>query len=122
MVQRVLLWLVVLLVLLVMSGLWYWYVKPPARYQLHVVNNSQIVVQQVRLFGRGAAAAATLDNLMPGKTATLEVVLNPTGELRFEVSQRLNKIDTYLLRDVAVIEHYQQQLTIHPQNRFIISP
>lgn len=109
-----------LIVLLIASVLW-WLLQAPVSYELRVINSSQQPVDQVRLFGQAVILEATVNQIGPGGEAAVVVELNDTGDLRFEVSQGYNRIDTYIERDISQLQQHQQQLEIKPNNRFIIS-
>ena len=100
--------------------IWRW--QQPVYYQLQVVNNSPAPVDQVRLFGRGVVEEDALFSLLPGTTAMLTIELADSGDLRFEVAQGLNRIDTFIVRDIDQLTQRQQRLEINANNRFIIAP
>jgi len=118
-----------LLLFALASSFWWW--LQPVKYPLEVINRSDKTVEQVRLFGSAVSGDATIVKLLPGQRAQVVVSLASQGGLKFEVSQGLNRIDTFITEDVSRMPfswrqlllktHDQQQLVIHPNNRFIIS-
>ena len=121
-------WRLILLFFVIASVCWWW--LQPVKYQLEVINRSDKTVDQVRLFGSGARDNKVIINLLPGLRAVAVVNLTGEGGLKFEVTQGLNRIDTFITEDVSRMPFswqqfllktaYQQQLEIHPNNRFII--
>ncbi len=110
----------VILLLLIIAGWLLWRGQAPTHYQLQVVNNSLKVVDQVRLFGEAVVQAASVQAIEPGASRLVSVELRSDGGLRFEVTQGLNRIDTYIEQDVGQLTDLQQRLEINPNNRFII--
>jgi hypothetical protein len=98
-----------------------WQQQQPKAFHLYVVNNSDKLVDQVRLFGSGVLAEAAITNLLAGQSATMAVTLGNAGGLNFEVSQGFNRIDTFIKQDVSSLQQFQQQLIIHNNNRYILN-
>ena len=92
-----------------------------AIYQLEVINQSAETVDYIKLFGSGAEDVSILKALMPGRSAAVSVALTKQGELRFELSQAGNTIDTLVDKDISAISSYQQRLVIYPNHRYIVS-
>lgn len=116
-------WLKVLVVgVMAIVAVWLvWDSTRPLVYQLNVVNNSQQVVHRLRLLGDGVVTEQLVESIAPGHNVVLKATLNRRGDLRFEVHQGLNRVDSIIVADVNNIEHLQQQLTVGPGNRYIIS-
>ncbi len=117
-------WLAVCLAILVlMIGLAYylWQSRQVAVYQLEVINQSADTVDYVKLFGKGAQSESTLNALLPGQAGIISVILKKAGGLKFEVAQGGNRIDSIIVKDIHTINAFQQQLVVHPNNRYIIS-
>jgi len=64
---------------------------------------------------------AVIKQLQPGQVVELELVLESSGELRFEVIRGYNRVDAMFETDVSTIEHYQQWLLLNDNNRFVLS-
>ena len=112
-----------LALLVLLSGLAYkaWQSRQVAIYQLEVINQSAETVDYIKLFGSGAEDVSILKALMPGRSAVVSVTLTKRGELRFELSQAGNTIDTLVDKDISAISSYQQRLVIYPNHRYIVS-
>ena len=92
----------------------------PRHFVLQVVNLSGNTVDRVRLFGTALQQDALLLQLPSGQSADIEAELGNSGTLRFEVTQGLNHIDTFIVDDVRKLEHFLQRLTIRDHNRFLL--
>ena len=113
--------LIVLLLLLVGLAYNFWRSQQETIYELEVINQSGVTVDQVKLFGSGVQDGSTLKGLKPGRSAIISVMLKTEGGLKFEVQQGRNRIDTFIDKDINAIASFEQQLVIHPNNRFLIS-
>lgn len=114
------LWLLLLVGLILLAWI-AWQQQQPKTFHLQVINNSDKPVDKVRLFGSGVQAEAAIVNVLAGQSTIMSTTLANSGWLSFEVSQGFNRIDTYISQDVSTLEQFQQQLSIHNNNRFIIS-
>ncbi len=110
--------LVVLLAVLT-AGLWLAFL--PRQIVFTISNQSGLPVEQLRLFGSALSNDLILANIAAGQSYSIELLLKPSGELRYEVRQGLTRADALISSDVAALEADQQQLTIYPQNRFILN-
>ena len=117
---RILWFVAVVVVLAVLATLLLWQFFQPRVFVLEVSNDSDKAVAEVRVFGSAVEHELTLQQLLPGARQQLTTPLLRKGELRFEVSQGLNRIDTFIAEDVALLEKNHQRLIIHNNSRFII--
>ena len=113
--------LLIIVIVCAIAAVLIWRELPPKTYQLLVINHSQLPVDYVRVFGTAVTAEQTIINLPAGQSDSVAVTVSPQGNLRFEVAQGMNRIDTYLSRDVSGLHQYQQRLTINAGNHFILS-
>lgn len=113
--------LIAAIVLIVLAAAVLWRNFQPPQYRLAIANQSELTVDQVRLFGSGVTTEQVTQALEPGSQRVISVSLKAEGSLRFEVIQGGNRIDTYIEEDVADLSGDQQRLIIHPHNRFIIN-
>lgn len=108
---------VVVLATLVLKELY-----PSAReFNLVVENTSGQEVDQLRLFGEAMEHEVVLVKLPPGQQQRIVAIIRPSGNLRFEVSQGMNRIDHFIVEDTRVLDDLEQRLTIQPGNRIILS-
>lgn len=114
-------YIVAIAVLLALSAAGLWFTLLPRQFVLIVNNNSTVPVEQLRLFGSALSNELLLANIAPGQSYSIELPLAATGDLRYEVKQGLTRADALISSDVAALETEQQQLTIYPQHRFILS-
>ncbi|GEM_PF-6773565 len=99
----------------------YWWFTRPALYQLTVVNSSALLVDSVVLFGSATDRRDEISVLLPGNSRQLAVEVKPQGELRIEIVQAGNRIDTLIKNHTSRLAIEQQWLTIYPENRYIFS-
>lgn len=113
---------VFLLIIILVVGCYYW-LKPQEtpHYRLIVLNNTALMINRVSVFGSGARHSAEHKQLKPGQSAELNAVLEPTGQLRFEVIRGYNRIDAIFEDDVSVLERDQLWLIINKNNRFVLA-
>ena len=111
------------ILLIAVGSAWYVAYQPftAGTYQLTVTNNMQDTVDIIRVFGPGMVDDAVIKQLQPGQVVELELALESSGELRFEVIRGYNRVDAMFERDVSTIEHYQQWLLLNDNNRFVLS-
>ena len=90
-------------------------------YELLVRNNSQLLVESVRVFGAAVEGDHVLFNLAPGQEQSLVLELKTQGALKYEVRQGLTRVDSFIVNDVAELKSFHQQLSIEPGNRFLLA-
>jgi hypothetical protein len=115
-------WIPIMVALIVVGGLLWgiaWRQSQPIQYFLLIKNLSDKPISQFQLFGPGVLTAAQVTNVLMGDEVTVSVTLQSQGEMRFEVVQGLNKIDTLLVEDVGQLERYSNRLEVYKNNRFI---
>lgn len=101
----------------------YWFQQrgtQPRQFHLLVINRSETMVEQVRLFGSALEQDVVLLNIAPQQPFQLEAPIMSQGTLKVEISQGLNRIDGPIVEDTRVLESFSQRLTIEPNNRFIL--
>ena len=114
--------IIVVGLILVFTLSWmYWHSSQPRRFTLEVANRSAKPVDQVRLFGTALNQDALLLKLDPEQSRLMTVSINKTGTLRVEISQDMNRIDTYIVEDTRILDDLSQRLTIEADNRFLLS-
>jgi type VI protein secretion system component VasA len=113
----------VVLTLIIVLITWLLFVYPaaPQSYRLMVHNNTTVTIDTVRVFGSGSVADAVVTDLEPGESGELELLLNVTGQLRFEVLRGYNRIDAIFEGDVSSLDRHQQWLLLNKNNLFILS-
>jgi hypothetical protein len=101
-----------------------WYVQnqQPTQYRLEIINRSDYPVQQVLLFGSALMTDVAADDILPERSALITTSLYQMGELRFQVSQQGNRIDTLIASDVSAMEQGAHQLRIEKGGRYILAP
>lgn len=90
-------------------------------FVLVVENTSGRELDQLRLFGEAVDHPVVLVKLQPGQEQRVTVAILPSGNLRFEVSQGMNRIDSFIVEDTRILDDLEQRLTIYPENRIILS-
>ena len=118
--QRKQLWLVLVL-LMGLGILWLWKQnEAPQPFVFTVDNQSHQQVEQVRLFGSALDQDALLFNIDPASSAAITVNARKSGTLKFEVSQGLNRIDTFIVEDTRLLDDWSQRLVVEDNNRFLL--
>lgn len=110
-----------LLVISVLIIIVFFYFSEVKTFRLVVINNSLERIDQVRLFGSAVAKQRHIEAMLPGVRSELVVTLHSQGGLQFEVSQGLNRIDSYIEADVTNIKQFKQLLRVESDYRYIIS-
>lgn len=90
-------------------------------FTLLVENSSELDVDQLRLFGGAVEHEVVLLKLPPGQKQSLSVSILPSGTLKFEVSQGMNRIDSHIVEDTRILDDLEQRLSIQPGNRIMLS-
>lgn len=113
---------IITLLVLVVGGLFIavWQALQPKLYRLQVINNSDLMIDQVRLIGSALVASNTLVNLAPGDKGLLEAELSGDGQLRFEVIQQGTKVDLLVVKNGSPT-HWVQSLSVEKQRRFLLT-
>lgn len=113
-----------LLALLLLLGVAYsvtWWYGRTAIYQLTILNSSEFVVDSVAFVGSDIFDQQKIVKLQPGESQYLETEIDPQGELRIEIVQSGNRVDTLIKKTTESLREPQQTLTIYAGNRYIFS-
>lgn len=97
------------------------FLLPTKTYRLVLSNQSTISVDSIRVFGSALEQEYLIENLVVGTEQTLSLTLAKRGTLKYEVQQGTTRVDTFIVKDVSTLEHFHQQLTVEPGNRFLMS-
>lgn len=111
-------------VLIALAAIILWYaIRPftqPKHFLLNVDNRSGKPVDRIRLFGSALQKEGLLTNLPPDASGSLNVAIGSSGSLRVEVSQGLNRIDTFIARDTGKLHKLNRHLVVYDGHRFIL--
>lgn len=108
------------LLMIVIVSLIIWQANQPKLYRLQVVNNSDLMIDQVRVLGSALVSSNTLLDLLPGSHGLLEIQLNSGGQLRFEVAQQGTKVDMIVVKN-GNPKDWVQSLSVENNRRFLLS-
>lgn len=112
-----------MLIFVALLASWFYWLRPldSTPYRLTVQNNTANTVDMIRVFGSGAAVTPELKLLEPGQSGELNLVLRPSGQLRFEVMRGYNRIDAIFEDEVSSLKRHQQWLILNKNNHFVFS-
>ncbi len=113
--------IVIIILSILLLVLAFIFMQPAQQFQLTVINESDSQVSYVRLIGTATESERIISDIDPGNASAMYASLTEQGELRFEVSQGGNRIDSIISDNVKNLERYHYQLTIYNDNRYIIS-